>query len=89
MTKSVLMKLKVKEVLREKGMTIAKVAEKLEIGPSALTQSINGNPSFNRLCEIADVVGCSVADFIDDEKSSGIVTCPHCGKKFRMVPVDE
>lgn len=83
------MRLKIKETIKERGLTVAEVAGRMRIGPSALTQSINGNPSFKKLGEIAEAVGCSVTDFIDDEKKEGIVTCPHCGKKFRIVSVDE
>ena len=82
------MRLKIKEIIKEKGLTVAEVAGRMQIGPSALTQSINGNPSFKKLGEIAEAVGCSVSDLIDEEKDPGIVTCPHCGKKFRIVSVD-
>lgn len=36
---------------------------------------------------IANVIGCTVGDFFADELD-GVICCPHCGKRFKVVPVD-
>lgn len=54
----------------------------MSILPSALSQSINGNPSFDKLCEIAEAIGCEVSELIDS--GSNVITCPHCGSKIRV-----
>lgn len=49
--------------------------------------AINGNPTIGTLQSIAKVIGCTVGDFFADELD-GIVRCPHCGKRFKIVPLD-
>ncbi len=52
-----------------------------------LFQTISRNPTVETLQKIADAIGCRVGDFFRDEIDT--FTCPNCGKKFRIVPIDE
>ena len=56
------MPLKIKEVAKSKGMTMAQIAEKLGINPITLSQSLNGNPTLSRLTEVADALGVDVGE---------------------------
>lgn len=56
------MALKIREVARSKGMTMAQIAEKLGINPITLSQSLNGNPTLSRLTEVASVLGVDVGE---------------------------
>lgn len=56
------MALKIREVARSKGMTMAQIAEKLGINPITLSQSLNGNPTLSRLTEVANVLGVDVGE---------------------------
>lgn len=56
------MALKIREVARSKGMTMAQIAEKLGINPITLSQSLNGNPTLSRLTEVANVLGVDVSE---------------------------
>lgn len=56
------MALKIRELARSKGMTMAQIAEKLGINPITLSQSLNGNPTLSRLTEVANVLGVDVGE---------------------------
>lgn len=80
----------IKKIAKEKGYTMARIADVLGINRVTLAQSLNGNPTLHRLQEIANVLGCSVGDFFSDEmedKSDNLsvsLTCPHCGQIIRL-----
>lgn len=57
------------------------------ISRSTLAQSVTRNPTVKTLQGIANVVGCSVRDFFE-EGEKNVISCPHCGKRFKIVPVD-
>lgn len=57
-----IMPLKIKDVAKSKGMTMAQIAEKLGINPITLSQSLNGNPTLSRLTEVANVLGVDVSE---------------------------
>lgn len=84
--------LRIKEVAQEHGMTLTDVCERCGYKslPSFYRQ-INKPESLNMktLMKIADAIGCEVGDFFNDEMSedndSSLVTrCPHCGKEIRV-----
>ena len=56
------MPLKIKDVAKSKGMTMAQIAERLGINPITLSQSLNGNPTLSRLTEVANVLGVDVSE---------------------------
>ena len=60
-------KLRVKQIVKEKGLTLAKVAEMLEIHPVNLSTTLNGNPTIATLEKIANVLGVDVTDLIETE----------------------
>lgn len=75
----------IKKRIKERGMTIVQVAEKMGITQPSLSQIINGNPSFSKLCEIAEILGISVSELVsDDEASDASLVCPHCGKAIHV-----
>ena len=73
----------IKKVLKERGYTLVKVATEMGVTKSALSQMVNGNPSVSTLRRIADIVGCQIIDFFEDE-TEPTLKCPHCGKKFTV-----
>lgn len=81
------MELKVKEIIKAKGLTMQQVADVLGITRDTLTRNINGNPTIETLEKIAKVLGTSVSDLLDEERpeeDKNTITCPNCGKKFKM-----
>ena len=76
-------KLRIKELLTERGMTQNELADKLGIAPLSLNQAIRRNNfSLAKLEEIADEIGCRVVDLFDNTYT---ITCPDCGKETNIV----
>ena len=70
------MPLKIKDVAKSKGMTMAQIAEKLGINPITLSQSLNGNPTLSRLTEVANVLGVDVSElFVQPRGKQDIHGC--------------
>ena len=82
------MELRVKEVIKAKGLTMQQVADVLGITRDTLTRNIKGNPTIETLEKIAKTLGVSVSDLLDEERpeeDKNTITCPNCGKKFKMM----
>lgn len=75
----------VKELLKQKGMTAKELAEKLGISEGALSKSISGNPTLERIEQIASALGVEVYElFAPGNSSDGIIRCPNCGKEIKL-----
>lgn len=68
-----------KETIRKYGYTQADIAQRMTgkdgsigISQASLTGIINGNPTLDKLIEIANAVGCSVAELVGGSKDSSI-----------------
>ena len=59
------MALRIKEICKEKQITMKEIAEKLGINPITLSQSLNGNPTLSRLQEVASILGVSVPELFE------------------------
>lgn len=60
-------RLRVKEIAKEKGMTMADIAKTIGITPINLSASLNGNPTLSRLTAVADILGVSVSDLFEED----------------------
>ena len=80
------MKLKVKEVIKTKGLTMQQVADTLGVTRDTLTRNINGNPTLETLEKIAKVLNVCVSDLLDEESTvdPNTIICPKCHTKFRL-----
>jgi transcriptional regulator with XRE-family HTH domain len=54
--------LRVKEILKERGMKMYELAEKMQIAPESLTRALQRNPQYTTLKTIAETLGVSVRD---------------------------
>ena len=54
--------LKAKEVIKEKGMTIDKVASKMGITKGSLSAALSGNPTVGYLKRVANAIDCDIRD---------------------------
>ena len=88
------MSLRIKEVIKEKGLSVQEVAEKMGITRVGLSQHINGNPSVEVLDRIAYAIGVEPWEFFKSkseiveqiaEEDKNTITCPKCGTKFKML----
>jgi transcriptional regulator with XRE-family HTH domain len=65
-------KLRIREVMLEKGISVNEMSEKLGITRQSLYRCLNGNPTMNRLKEIADILDVSPKDLFKDESNGNI-----------------
>lgn len=65
-------KLRVKQIVKEKGLTMVKVADMLDIHPVNLSTALNGNPTLSTLSRIAEVLEVEVADLFEREDRPSI-----------------
>lgn len=73
--------LRVKEICKDQGITLADLAGKLQITASALSQNLK-KPSFDTLDKLASALNVEVAELFASSKSQ--VVCPHCGKPLNI-----
>lgn len=78
----------IKKVIKEKGWTLEKLAAEMKnrhggkgITQSSVSQMLNGNPTLDKLVEIADILGISVSELLSDEY---VVKCPKCGANLEI-----
>lgn len=57
-------RLRIKDVMAEKGVTLQQLASLLGVGYNSVWQSVNGNPTFTRLVQIAEALGVRVSDLV-------------------------
>lgn len=62
--------MQVAKIIRRYGYDIEMVATQMGLTKSSLAKSISstGNPSIGKLRQIAELVGCDLADFFEDER---------------------
>lgn len=66
--------LRVKEIAKEKGLTVTDVAKRMGILPPALSRIINGsNTTVETLQRIADALETTIPDLFEKEDVSGFV----------------
>ena len=73
-----MVQLRIKELCKEKGITLNQLADKLGITRITLTRNISGNPTLSTLVNIAAALGVSVLDLFAPQPTNTI-TCPKCG----------
>lgn len=84
----------IQKMIKAKGFTISQVAERMKnqrggtgISQGSLSTSLNGNPTIDKLQEIADILGISLSELVsdpDDASKGATVVCPHCGKPIKV-----
>ena len=78
------MESRIKELLKEKGITISNLAEQIGTTQTSLSRALgdNGNPTYETLNKIANVLNVEMSELF---KSNGLSkTCPHCGKNINI-----
>ena len=80
------MDLRIKEIMNERNVTSAWLAEQVGISKVAVSNIVTGksSPSLDNLIKIAGVLNISITELIGEEKEERTITCPHCGKKIKI-----
>lgn len=60
----------IKSIIKEKGYTIQDIAKKMGVNRVTLTLTLQGNPTYKKLKEIADAIDCNIVDFFRDETNN-------------------
>jgi len=66
------MELRVKEICKKQGITLQTLAERLGINRVNLSVSINGNPTLEKMTEIASALGVTVNDLLPEPQEKTI-----------------
>ncbi|MGV4524909.1 helix-turn-helix domain-containing protein [Ornithobacterium rhinotracheale] len=81
----------IKARIKEQGWTLEQLAKEMTnrngekgISQPSVSQVINGNPTLDKLQEIAGIIGISVSELLSEKKDSGFC-CPNCGTKLKIV----
>lgn len=77
--------LRIKEIIKAKGITAKELAAKIGISEGALSLAINGNPTVETLEKIASALGVPVSELFAAPKE-GVIHCPKCGTEIKLNP---
>lgn len=69
--KKIEMELRIKDILKEKGLTLKDIADKMGMDASNLNSSLKkGNPRLSTLVDIANAIGCDITDFFSPNQET-------------------
>ena len=78
--------LRIKETLKQRGLTQNELAERLGINRVSLSRILSNKNDMriSTIKKIADAIGCDVAEFFtpEEKEDNNTITCPHCGEKL-------
>lgn len=85
----------IKSIIKEKGYTIQDVANILGVNRVTLTLTLQGNPTYKKLKEIANAIDCDICDFFRDEttkiktESDLIALIRYKGQMYQAETIEE
>lgn len=84
------MELRVKEIIKSRGLTMQDIADKLEITRDTLTRNINGNPTIGTLSKIAEVLEVNLTDlFVNNTTDELTALIQHRGDFYKANTLQE
>nr|DAI95803.1 MAG TPA: Helix-turn-helix XRE-family like protein [Caudoviricetes sp.] len=79
---------RIKEILKEKGMTVNQLADMLDISRQALSKQIQGKMLVETAQRIADALNVPMWQLFaspnDIQKTSDSLVCPQCGTPLEL-----
>lgn len=82
------MTLRIKEVIKEKGLTIQSIADTMGINRVNLSNSINGNPTVETLGRIAEVLNVPIQELFASPKTEIYGLVQFRGVTYRIDSVE-
>lgn len=81
--------LRLKEIMREKGITGKDLAEKVELSTTSMSAIVSGQsfPRSETLKLIADALDVDIRDLFESTKAGASefdFTCPNCGTRLKV-----
>lgn len=83
------MKLRVKELCKQKGLTITELAKKMDIKQESLSRIINGNPTVSSLEKIANTLEVSIVELFEEKKDGFTALIDNNGVLYRVNDTEE
>ena len=79
------MSLRIKELIKERGLSVQEVADRMGISRVGLSQHINGNPSVEVVGRIAEALDVEMWELFASKEqvikqNKNTIPCPYCGK---------
>ena len=81
----------IKKVIKDKGWTLERLAAQMTgkdgkkgVSQATISQMLSGNPTLDKLKEIASIIGVSLSDLVSDGDVKTIIKCPHCGEDITI-----
>ena len=78
--------MRIKEVLKQKGLKQNDLADRLGINRVSLSRLLSdkNDMRISTIRKISDAIGCDVTDFFTPAENAdhNVITCPHCGAKL-------
>lgn len=85
--------MRIKEILKEKGMTLQELADKMDVSRQALSRQVGGKLLVEKAEEIACMLDVPVWQlFVSPEevqKENSAIVCPHCGNPIKVTITKE
>ena len=81
------MKLRIKDILKDKKVTVVALAKRIGITQANTSNIVNGktSPSLQTLENISIALDVSITALFDEStKSNTSIICPHCGKPIAI-----
>ena len=81
--------MRIKEILKEKNMTVQELADILKISRQALSKQIQGKLLVETAQNIANALNVPIWQLFADPaeiqtKDNTFITCPHCGREIQI-----
>ena len=92
------MAIDIKKAIKSRGWTIERLAAEMPNGrtggkgvsAATLSAMISGNPTLDKLVQIADAMGITVAELVkEDNEHYAEIICPHCGRVVKVKSVND
>ncbi|MBK5723102.1 helix-turn-helix transcriptional regulator [Dysgonomonas sp. Marseille-P4677] len=83
------MVLRIKEVVRERGLQLSDLATMLGINRVSLSQQINGNPTVETLQKIAHALNVPISELFERSDNDTIGIIRHKGKSYDINSIED
>lgn len=77
------MELRLKELLKEKGVTTYQLAEHFGVTQPTISSRMNGNPDIKWLFRVAEYLNVDISELFSTPAESQF-SCPYCGGKIKV-----
>lgn len=85
--------MRIKEILKEKGITLSQLADTMGVSRQALSRQVAGKLLVEKAEEIATALNVPMWQLFaspeDVQKENSNIVCPHCGNPIKVTIIKE